>query len=71
MSVMCLVFTWIMRKVQSFKIVKITKHPRLYFLKFWAMGEAEAGEARQGEVSLAKGGHKEAAEVKRAEAGQR
>ena len=71
MSVICLVFTWIMRKVQSFKIVKIAKHPRLYPLQLGAVGEAEASEGRQGEVSLAQGGHQEATEVKRAETGQR
>ena len=68
---MCLVLTWIMRKVQSFKIVKMTNPPRLYPLQLGAVGEAEASEGRQGEVRLAQGGHEEAAEVKRAEAGQR
>ena len=49
----------------------MTKHPRLYPLQLGAVGEAEASEGRQGEVSLAQGGHEEATEVKRAEVGQR
>ena len=68
---MCWVFTWIMRKVQSMKTVKITKRPRLNLLQLRAVGETEAGEAWESEVRLTQRGDKEATEVKRPEAGQR
>ena len=68
---MCWVFTWIMRKVQSMKTVKITKRPHLNPLQLRAVGETEAGEAGESEVRLTQRGDREATEVKRPEAGQR
>ena len=59
-----------MRKVQSFEMNNLIKHASLYLLQLGTVGEAETGEGGQSEVILTQGGHEEATEVKRAEAGQ-